>query len=375
MVSANGQPTRVLMTADTVGGVWTYALQLIAALAKHGVQITLATMGRSCTPSQLDEAARLSNLTLVESDYKLEWMDDCQADVDAAGDWLMELESTVQPDLVHLNGYVHGALPWKAPVLVVGHSCVLSWWAAVRRTELPQEWNWYRREVARGLRSADLVVAPSRAMLAELHRYYGPLPRAQTIHNGCEVSTFSPGRKESFIFTAGRLWDDAKNVRALKDVAGKLSWPIYLAGSEHGERDCEIHGAVSLGHLSHEQVRNWLSRAAIYALPARYEPFGLSILEAALSGCALVIGDIPSLREIWGETAAYVAPEDHKGIREAITSLIDDPARRIEMAERARVRAQLYTSQRMAAGYVSAYRWLNAYKQQSGRPACSEVFV
>ncbi len=32
-------------------------------------------------------------------------------------------------------------------------------------------------------------------------------------------------------------------------------------------------------------------------LPARYEPFGLSVLEAALSGCALVLGDIPSLRE------------------------------------------------------------------------------
>ena len=35
---------RVLMTADTVGGVWTYALELAGALAPLGVDITLATM-------------------------------------------------------------------------------------------------------------------------------------------------------------------------------------------------------------------------------------------------------------------------------------------------------------------------------------------
>ena len=35
------------------------------------------------------------------------------------------LERRLRPDVVHLNGYTHGALPWRAPVLVVGHSCVL----------------------------------------------------------------------------------------------------------------------------------------------------------------------------------------------------------------------------------------------------------
>ena len=54
-----------------------------------------------------------------------------------------------------------------------------------------------------------------------------------------------------------------------------------------------------------------MGRAAIYALPARYEPFGLSILEAALSGCALVIGDIPSLREIWADAALFVPSDGH----------------------------------------------------------------
>jgi glycogen synthase len=55
---------------------------------------------------------------------------------------------------------------------------------------------------------------------------------------------------------------------------------------------------------------DWYARASIYALPARYEPFGLSALEAALSGCALILGDIPSLREVWLEAAPYVSPDD-----------------------------------------------------------------
>ena len=65
------------------------------------------------------------------------------------------------------------------------------------------------------------------------------------------------------------------------------------------------------GRLTPPQMARVVSRApSIYALPARYEPFGLSVLEAALSGCALVLGDIPSLREIWDGAALFVDPDD-----------------------------------------------------------------
>jgi hypothetical protein len=36
---------KVLMTADAVGGVWTYALELSGALARHDIEVVLATMG------------------------------------------------------------------------------------------------------------------------------------------------------------------------------------------------------------------------------------------------------------------------------------------------------------------------------------------
>ena len=40
---------------------------------------------------------------------------------------------------------------------------------------------------------------------------------------------------------------------------------------------------------------------------ALYEPFGLAVLEAAQAGCALVLSDIPTFRELWDGAALFVA--------------------------------------------------------------------
>ena len=109
-----------------------------------------------------------------------------------------------------------------------------------------------------------------------------------------------------------------------------------------------------------ERLRHWLGEAAIFALPARYEPFGLAPLEAALSGCALVLGDLPTLREVWGDAACYVRPDDLDGLRATLLELIRDPDHRRRMAARAGRRARRFTARRMAANYLALYRELLA---------------
>src|SRR5215217_9067912 len=163
---------KILMTADTVGGVWTYALEVADALAPHDIEVELATMGRPLDHDQRAELARSAVAGLHESAFALEWEDDPWEDVDRAGRWLLELEERVAPDLVHLNGYAHGSLPWTAPAVVVAHSCVLSWWEAVRGEQAPATWERYRSAVEAGLRAASAVVAPTAAMLAALERHY-----------------------------------------------------------------------------------------------------------------------------------------------------------------------------------------------------------
>jgi glycosyltransferase involved in cell wall biosynthesis len=164
------------------------------------------------------------------------------------------------------------------------------------------------------------------------------------------------------ILTAGRLWDEAKNAAAVERIAPGLPWPVYVAGNAASPdgRAQGFSAAQHLGMLDERTLATWMARAWIYALPARYEPFGLSVLEAALAGCALVLGDIPSLREIWDETARYVNPEDHEELRSTIEQLVRDDAGRTRLAWRARRRACRYAPARMAAAYHDAYTRLTA---------------
>jgi glycosyltransferase involved in cell wall biosynthesis len=353
---------RVLMTADTVGGVWTYAVELSRALDAYGVRIVLATMGGRLNAAQRRDVRELGNLELVESTFRLEWMDEPWRDVDRAGEWLLGIEQDAGADLVHINGFAHAALPWRAPTIVVGHSCVCSWWRAVRGDDAPAAWDEYRRRVARGLSAADHVVAPTHAMLDALVRHYGPPPASTVIPNGRDARLFTPSTKQAIVLTAGRLWDEAKNIAALDRIAPGLPWPVYVAGpaeSPSGDAPRHDNGRL-LGRLAPRDLARWLGRAGVYALPARYEPFGLSVLEAALAGCALVLGDIASLREIWGDAATFVDPSDDAAILRALLWLCDDPVLRRRTAERARRRALELTPQRMAASYLDLYRELRA---------------
>jgi glycosyltransferase involved in cell wall biosynthesis len=317
-------------------------------------------------------------------------MDDPWDDVCAAGDWLLDLERTFEPDVVHLNGFCHGQLPWSVPVMMVGHSCVASWWRAVKREAPPPRYGRYIESVRRGLAAADLVVAPSAAMLDALQEHYGPLRSACVIPNGRTSWPTHPGMtpssfthvKEPLVLTAGRVWDEAKNVRAVDEAAGRLSWPVFVAGDtgRAGGAGGGVGGPVTfrhahaLGRLSAPEMEGWMARAAIYVLPARYEPFGLSVLEAAHSGCALVLGDIPSLREIWGKAALYVRPDDHDGLAAAVQRLADDARLRSDMAARARRRAERFTAARMVARYSAAYDALLVIARQRRLEAESAHF-
>jgi glycogen synthase len=364
-----GHPRCILMTTDTVGGVWNYALELCRGLGGHGVAVVLATMGPAPREDQRAEVARLGHVTLCESTFRLEWMDEPWDDVARAGEWLLGLERRFRPDVVHLNGFAHGALPWSAPALVVGHSCVLSWWRAVRGGEAPAEWQRYRAAVADGLAGAQMIIAPSRAMLRALQEHYGQgdfsratrFENALVIPNGRNAADFtSTADKEPFVLSVGRLWDEAKNAQALAAIAPQLGWPVCVAGDTAAPNGapCALPNVRSLGRCDARTLAGHYACAAIYALPARYEPFGLSALEAALSGCALVLGDIPSLRELWEGAAIFVPPNDHDALRDGINALIHDAPCRSRVAARARMRAANFSAHQMTERYLETYRRL-----------------
>jgi glycogen synthase len=319
---------RILLTADTAGGVWTYAVELASELRRRGHEPLVAAMGVE------ERSAEGIDVRFLRCE--LEWSDGAWADVERAGRWLLELREDFQPDLVQVNGYAHAALDWGVPTVCVSHSDVASWFEAVRGEPLPGSWRRYRETVEAGLAAADVVVSPTRAQLDSLERHYRfDTPRV-VIPNG--RSALRPCPKEQLIAGAGRAWDEAKGLAEL--ARARVGWPVEIAdGSRTASETTEL-----------------LARAAIFAGPARYEPFGLAALEAATGGAALVLGDIASLREIWGGAATYVA--DERELEQALRKLIRNGDLRRELGRRARLRALSFSPRRMGAAYLQLYQRL-----------------
>lgn len=344
---------KVLISTDTVGGVLTYTAELAAALEARGDEVVVATMGpRLRLPQRALLPARVH-----ESGCKLEWMEDPWEEVAAAGRWLLALEEEEQPDVVHLCSYSHGAVPFQAPKVIVAHSCVLSWWRAVHGTEAPAEWDRYREEVGAGLAGADAVVAPTEAMLRELEHDHELRPGVATvIHNGSSAP-LAPGEteKQKLAMGSGRFWDPAKNLATLDAAAAGLAWPMVVAGDLG---DGETRHAESTGVLDPTALAELRRKASIYAAPAVYEPFGLGILEAARDRCALVLGYIPSLRELWKGAAVFVEPGDERTLHEALEALTRDKYLRADLAERAQLRAATYSVANTASAYRDLYERL-----------------
>jgi glycosyltransferase involved in cell wall biosynthesis len=161
------------------------------------------------------------------------------------------------------------------------------------------------------------------------------------------------------ILAAGRLWDEAKGIAALAEIAPKLSWPVCVAGpaQEPGldGPSAPRNGVDYLGVLSHPAMLSQMRRAGIFTSPALYEPFGLGVLEAAASGCALVLTDIPSFRELWTGAALFVAAGDQHALQNALQLLCEDEERRKQLQSSARARARRYSLEATTAAYGDLY--------------------
>jgi glycosyltransferase involved in cell wall biosynthesis len=182
------------------------------------------------------------------------------------------------------------------------------------------------------------------------------------VRNGRRPATASAGEPEAAAFTAGRLWDDGKNLATLDRAAARLAIPVEAAGPLQGPNGARValQHLRTLGRLSDEAVAARLARRPIFVSVASYEPFGLAVLEAAQAGCALVLSDTPTFRELWDGAALFVPADDEAAIADAIQGLADDPARRFDVGAAARERARAYSVEAMTDGLLAVYRSLLA---------------
>jgi glycosyltransferase involved in cell wall biosynthesis len=349
----------VLMTADAVGGVWQYALDLAAGLRTQGVRTTVAVLGPAPSADQqvMTEAA---GVELVLTGLPLDWTASHQGEVKEAGHAVARLATQIQPDLVHLNTPALAAdARFDVPVVAACHSCVATWWQAVKDGPLPEDFVWRTDLVRRGYAAANRLLAPTLAFAEATAEAYRLAHPPTVVRNGrCGMQSQAISQDRTFVLTAGRLWDEGKNFAVIDRLAGRLSVPVLAAGPLQGPNGVRIeaHHAEPLGRLSDEDIAQYLSKQPIFVSTALYEPFGLAVLEAAQAGCALVLSDIPTFRELWEGAALFVDPRDANEAADAVERLVQDPDARAVLERSARKRAEAYSVEAMTEGVLRAYR-------------------
>jgi len=343
-----------MMTTDAVGGVWRYSVDAARALEARGITTTLASIGPDPLPEQRVEAA---GLHLIATGLPLDWAGADRPALAAAANDLAQLADGY--DVVQLNQPAFASLArFPAPVLAAAHSCVATWWDAVEQTApLPPEFVPHAELTRDGLRAADATIAPTAAFAATLMARHGLKITPTAIHNGrAPEYAVAQGDAQS-ILGCGRLWDRGKNMGTIDAIAPLLGLPVYLYGSTHGPNGEKFTAAFAElhGHVPAATLARAMAARPIFVAPSLYEPFGLTVLEAAQAGCPLVLSDIPTFRELWDGAAIFASPRNPASWIAAISRARRE---RDELGPKARARAGRYTIDRMADRLAAVLRGL-----------------
>jgi glycosyltransferase involved in cell wall biosynthesis len=363
---------RILVTTDTFSGVWTYTRELVSGLVTQGARVVLVSFGEIPLPHQTSWMQGLHGLEYHPTAFRLDWMQEGEHDFHAAQDYLCSVIHDTRPDLLHLNQLSFGALSVETPRLVIAHGDIITWWLSVHgREPASSAWlDWYRETIIRGLERAEAVVTTSRWMEEMLRLAYG---------DGFETCVVPPGRnpiyfnpfvtKEESVLAIGRLWDTGKQVALLTQHSHGM--PVCIVGADHtippppvpiradvrvstGEHEISVKGAQT-----ESQLRTLYSKSTIFAAPSRYEPVGLTSIEAAFSRCALVANDTPVYRELWGDAALYFERNDADSLTETLAQLHEDREMARLYGTRAYNRArERFSARRMVDDYLRLYRQL-----------------
>lgn len=368
---------RLLITTDSVGGVWDYTATLTAELERRGHSILLAVLGQPTT----EQLGQLPEGIAVDCrPYRLEWMPGAERDLQPAAEWIERLAASWGAGVVHLNQMAYtGLVSFTLPTVVVVHSDVCSWFGEVTGSAPDSTWDGYRAWVRQGLRRATLVGAPTRYQAELTTRHYGRVVD-RVIHNARPDPGDALRPKERGLLMVGRAWDPAKGTKVLDEaleLLGDAAPPAVLLGSLDGPAG-ERYRPLRLkapGHLPADELRDQMARAAIYVGASLYEPFGLAPLEAAMQECALVLSDIGSFRELWDGCAEFVPRNDPAALARAISGLDADRGRATKLGRVARLRAlQRYIPERLGDEYASVYAALGELRSKGSRMAAPALF-
>jgi glycosyltransferase involved in cell wall biosynthesis len=181
----------------------------------------------------------------------------------------------------------------------------------------------FRVVVPYAVRRSARVLAVSERTKQDLVDLYGADPgRIVLTPHGVDPA-FSPGGPggDSYLLFVGAV-QRRKNPLAAAKAASELGMPLVVAGPTRDEAlagELERQGADVRGYVSREELVELYRGAAALVMPSRYEGFGLPVVEAMASGTPVVAAPDAALREVAGDAAVFVEPDDlAAGVRRAL---------------------------------------------------------
>jgi glycosyltransferase involved in cell wall biosynthesis len=291
---------------------------------------------------------------------------------------LSALARRVGAAVVHCPHYTM-PLVSRPPVVVTQHDATFFSNPGVH---IPVKARFFRSASRIALRRAASCVVPSAATRDELLRLAGPVrAEVEVVPHGVDHTVFRPPSTEEKAAAAARIGvgpggylaflgtiEPRKNVPALiRGWAEAVSWrddppALVLAGGTGWDDDVDAAIAevpshlrvVRPGYLRFADLPGFLGGATTVAFPSHGEGFGLPVLEAMASGAPVLTTHRLSLPEVGGDAVAYTEPDAHS-IGSALSSLLDDAARRRQLSDAAIARAREFTWAASAEAHLAAY--------------------
>ncbi|MBW8801197.1 MAG: glycosyltransferase family 4 protein [Streptomyces sp.] len=366
---------RVLVDATAVpadrGGVGRYVDGLVTALAEAGADLAIA--------SQRADAERYSRMApeakvvagpaaIAHRPARLAW--------EQTG--LPLVAQQVGAEVVHSPHYT---MPLRAgrPVVVTIHDATFftepDLHTSVKGT-------FFRSATRTALRRAARCVVPSKATRDELIRILeADATLLDVAYHGVDQHTFhvpadeEKQRVQARLGLAGQpyiaflgMLEPRKNVPGLvrgwvKACNNREDAPALVLAGGTGWDDT-IDQAISEvpshlrvlrpGYLRFTDLPGFLGGALMVAYPSHGEGFGLPVLEAMACGAPVLTTQRLSLPEVGGDAVAYTEP-DPDAIAVALTSLLDDPARRASLGEAGHQRSLEFTWAASAEAHLASY--------------------
>jgi glycosyltransferase involved in cell wall biosynthesis len=235
---------------------------------------------------------------------------------------------------------------------------------------------WLRRRLILGsVRTADVVMTPTQAMMDSLRRHsdapaekfvvnpYGaPCQDADRREAGRQdaspvsadtqtvrllfVSLYSEHKNLSTLLKALPILNQNHEVHYILDTTADPGWEggrwtVTCREDSAMAAEASIRPWVKIrGPLDRDQTHDLYKRADIFVFPSLVESFGFPMVEAMAFKLPLVAADTPVNREVCGEAAVYFSPLSAEDLAAQIQRLAEDDSLRKRLAEAGRLRVK-----------------------------------